>query len=114
MTQLHKRRGLTIAIAACLMSFAVVVPVAAQQEVNIGLLAPFSGLWAEQGRLMRIGAEMAIEDINQQGGIKSLGGAKVKLVVADTGGTVETATNAAQRLLSAGNISAFDCCWLSS
>jgi branched-chain amino acid transport system substrate-binding protein len=91
-----------------------VFPAAAQQDINIGLLAPFTGLWAEQGRLMRIGAEMAVEDINKQGGIKSMGGAKLKLVVADTGATVETATNAAQRLLSAGNISALDCCWLSS
>jgi branched-chain amino acid transport system substrate-binding protein len=97
-----------------LLLAASVLPVRAQQEVNIGLLAPFSGLWAEQGRLMRIGAEMAIEDINNGGGIKSLGGAKLKLVVADTGATVETATNAAQRLLGAGNISALDCCWLSS
>lgn len=90
------------------------LPAFAQQNVNIGLLAPFSGLWAEQGRLMRIGAEMAIDDINSQGGIKSLGGAKLKLVIADTGATTETATNAAQRLLGSGNISALDCCWLSS
>lgn len=114
MTRRRIRRGILTAIVGCLISLTVAGPLAAQQEVNIGLLAPFSGPWAEQGRLMRIGAEMAVEDINQQGGIKSLGGAKVKLVVADTGGTVETATNAAQRLLSAGNIAAFDCCWLSS
>jgi branched-chain amino acid transport system substrate-binding protein len=93
---------------------AFMVPATAQQQVNIGLLAPFSGLWAEQGRLMRIGTEMAVEDINSQGGIKSMGGAKLNLVVADTGATVETATNAAQRLLGSGNISALDCCWLSS
>ncbi|HVV60542.1 MAG TPA: ABC transporter substrate-binding protein [Pseudolabrys sp.] len=104
-------RRIRFAIAAILLG---ATPALAQQDVNIGLLAPFSGLWAEQGRLMRIGAEMAIEDINKQGGIKSMGGAKLKLVVADTGATVETATNAAQRLLSSGNISALDCCWLSS
>jgi branched-chain amino acid transport system substrate-binding protein len=114
MTRRSIRRWLLIAAASCFLSHAMTGKAAAQQEVNVGLLAPFSGLWAEQGRLMRIGAEMAVEDINKQGGIKSLGGAKIKLVVADTGGTVETATNAAQRLLSAGNISAFDCCWLSS
>jgi branched-chain amino acid transport system substrate-binding protein len=86
----------------------------AQTTVDIGLLGPFSGPWAQHGRLMRIGAEMAIEEINGQGGIKSLGGAKLNLVVADTGPSIETTTNAAQRLLSQRNLSAFVCCFLSS
>ena len=72
----------------------------AQNAVNIGLLAPFSGPWAEHGKNMRDGAEMAVEDINAKGGIQALGGAKLNLIVADTGPSVETTTNAAQRLLS--------------
>jgi branched-chain amino acid transport system substrate-binding protein len=87
---------------------------AAQSSVDIGLLAPFSGPWAEHGKFMRIGAEMAVEEINKQGGIKALDGAKINLVVADTGPSVETATNAAQRLLSGGKLTAFTCCFLSS
>jgi branched-chain amino acid transport system substrate-binding protein len=71
----------------------------AQTSIDIGLMGPFSGPWAEHGKFMRIGAEMAVEEINRQGGIKSLGGAKINLVVADTGPSVETATNAAQLLL---------------
>jgi len=114
MCQRHDHHAWRLAIVSAVLMLAFMVPTAAQQQVNIGLLAPFSGLWAEQGRLMRIGTEMAVEDINSQGGIKSMGGAKLNLVVADTGATVETATNAAQRLLGSGNISALDCCWLSS
>jgi branched-chain amino acid transport system substrate-binding protein len=87
---------------------------AAQTTVNVGLIGPFSGPWAEHGKLMRIGAEMAVEEINAQGGIKSLGGAKLNLIVADTGPSVETATNAAQRLMSDGKLTAFICCFLSS
>src|SRR6202048_3910070 len=87
---------------------------AAQSTVDIGLLGPFSGPWAEHGKLMRIGAEMAAEEINAQGGIKALGGAKINLVIADTGPSVETATNAAQRLLTGGKLAAFSCCFLSS
>ena len=34
------------------------------KEVKVGLIAPLSGLWARQGQVMRMGAEMAIEDIN--------------------------------------------------
>src|SRR4029077_17168226 len=54
---------------------------AAQSTVDVGLLGPFSGPWAEHGKLMRIGAEMAAEEINGQGGIKALGGAKINLVI---------------------------------
>ena len=64
------------------------------------MIAPLSGPWARQGQLMRMGAEMAIDDINQAGGIKTLGGAKIELVVADAGDSTEKAKNAAQRLLS--------------
>src|SRR5258705_11760957 len=46
-----------------------------------------------------MGAEMGIEHINAQGGIKSLGGAKLKLVVIDCGDTTEKAKNAAQRMV---------------
>jgi branched-chain amino acid transport system substrate-binding protein len=42
---------------------------------------------------------MGVEHINAQGGIKSLGGAKLKLVVLDSGDTTEKAKNAAQRMV---------------
>ncbi|MGA7734524.1 MAG: ABC transporter substrate-binding protein, partial [Pseudolabrys sp.] len=75
-------------------------PAAAQtKEVKIGLIAPMSGPWARQGELMLKGANLAIDDINTQGGIKSLGGAKVKLLVFDAGDSVEKAKNAAQRMI---------------
>jgi branched-chain amino acid transport system substrate-binding protein len=69
------------------------------REVEVGLIAPMSGPWARQGQVMKMAADMAIETINQQGGIKSLGGAKLKLSVFDVGDTVEKAKNAAQRMV---------------
>jgi len=85
------------------------------KDVKIALIVPLSGPWARQGLLEREGAEMAVAQINEQGGIKSLGGAKVKLVVADTGDSAEKAKDAAQRVLSqnpdlVGGVGA----WLSS
>ena len=68
-------------------------------EVKVGLLVPISGLYARPGTVMREGAEMAVDHINAQGGIKSLGGAKLKLVVLDSGDTTEKAKNAAQRMV---------------
>ena len=69
------------------------------REVEVGLIAPMSGPWARQGQVMKMAADMAIETINGQGGIKSMGGAKLKLVVFDTGDSVEKAKNAAQRMV---------------
>lgn len=85
------------------------------QEVEIAMLVPLSGAWAQQGILEKAGAEMAVEDINQAGGIKALGGAKLKLLALDTGSTAETAKNAAQRMLSENPklIGGFGC-WLST
>jgi branched-chain amino acid transport system substrate-binding protein len=69
------------------------------REVKIALVVPLSGAWARQGILKQMGAELAIDDVNKGGGIKALGGAKLKLVVYDTGDTAEKAKNAAQRLV---------------
>jgi branched-chain amino acid transport system substrate-binding protein len=46
------------------------------------------------------GAQLAAEDINASGGIKALGGAKIKLIAVDAGDSTEKAKNAAQRMLS--------------
>ncbi len=69
------------------------------KEVKVAMIAPMSGPWARQGKLMQLGADMAIDDINAQGGIKALGGAKLRLVVLDAGDSAEKAKNAAQRLV---------------
>ena len=42
---------------------------------------------------------MAVDHINAQGGVKALGGAKLKLVVLDSGDTTEKAKSAAQRMV---------------
>jgi branched-chain amino acid transport system substrate-binding protein len=93
-----------------------VVPGSSQtSEVKIALIGPLSGPWARQGDLIRKGAEMAVDDINAAGGIAALGGAKLKLIVADTGDTPEKAKNAAQRLVAQEpDLVAGEGSWLSS
>lgn len=68
-------------------------------EVKVALLVPLSGPWARQGMLMRAGAELAVEEINAAGGVKALGGAKLKLMLFDAGDSSEKAKNAAQRMV---------------
>ena len=95
------RRNLVCLLAASALLAPAFAPGAQgqQQTVKVALVAPISGAMARAGDLMRIGAQHAIEDINAQGGIKALGGAKMQLVIEDAGNTVETAKNAAQRLV---------------
>jgi len=74
-------------------------PAQAAETVKVGIIVPLSGPWARQGQIMRDGAELAVQDINADGGIAALGGRKLELVVFDTGDSVERAKNAAQRMV---------------
>jgi branched-chain amino acid transport system substrate-binding protein len=95
------RRALLAGTAVAIVSPSVLRPGFAQTpaEVKVGLLVPLSGLYARPGTVMRMGAEMGVDHVNAAGGIKALGGAKLKLVVIDCGDTVEKSKNAAQRMV---------------
>jgi branched-chain amino acid transport system substrate-binding protein len=95
---MHRKTLAALTLAAAAIAFSP--PALAQtKEVKIGLIAPLSGPWARQGDLMLKGANLAIDEINRQGGIKSMGGAKLKLLTFDAGDNVEKAKNAAQRMI---------------
>jgi len=102
MVHRSKRQMLAVAAAVTATLATTSMPLMAQQprEVKVALIAPLSGPWARNGDMMRKGAELAVEDINAAGGIKALGGARMRLVVIDAGDSVEKAKNAAQRMLS--------------
>jgi len=93
------RKCATCAVLSAVIALIAFAAGAQTKEVEVGLIAPMSGPWARQGQVMKMAADLAIESINQKGGIKSLGGAKLKLVVFDAGESVEKAKNAAQRMV---------------
>ena len=68
-------------------------------EVKIAMLVPLSGPWARSGLLEQMGARMAIDEVNAAGGIKALGGAKLKLMEFDCGDFAEKSKDAAQRMI---------------
>ncbi|MGJ4948073.1 ABC transporter substrate-binding protein [Bradyrhizobium sp. HKCCYLS20291] len=70
--------------------------------VKVGLLQPISGAFALDGDLAKIGAEFAVKEINDAGGIKALGGAKLELVVGDSRSNAEAGAQATEELQSAG------------
>jgi branched-chain amino acid transport system substrate-binding protein len=96
------KQARTLAAVAAFASL-VAAPALAQnpKEVKVAVAVPTTGPWARNGELHVKGAQQAVDDINAQGGVKALGGAKLKLIVVDTGDSAEKAKNAAQRMLSA-------------
>jgi branched-chain amino acid transport system substrate-binding protein len=65
---------------------------------------PLTGALAGAGGLMNDGAKLAVADINAAGGIKSLGGAKLKLEEGDSKGTAADGQSEAQRLIQDGAV----------
>src|ERR1041384_1960722 len=51
---------------------------------KVGAVHPITGPLAEPGQACRLGAQMAADAINAAGGIKSLGGIKLELLLGDT------------------------------
>ena len=109
-------RPVALLFGLLLIAPMAVAPTAARaaDDLTIALVAPLSGRWARQGQLMKMGADMAVEEINSQGGIKALGGAKIVVRETDAGDSVEKAVSAAQRVLTREKISAGIGSWLSS
>ena len=70
--------------------------------VKIGVLHPVSGALAYSGQQGRIGAQLAIEEINAAGGIKSLGGAKIEPVLGDAQSTPDGGNAEVEKMNGAG------------
>jgi branched-chain amino acid transport system substrate-binding protein len=70
------------AAAASALAFPLVGG-AQTKPIKVGVLHPVTGALAYSGSQCRMGALMAIEDINNAGGIKSMGGAKLEALLGD-------------------------------
>ena len=80
---MNKRRQFLLNTTALAATAAFPLGARAQTAVKVGVLHPVTGFLAYSGNLSRLGATMAIEDINKAGGIKALGGAKLQAVLGD-------------------------------
>jgi branched-chain amino acid transport system substrate-binding protein len=70
--------------------------------VKLGVLHPVSGALSYSGQQGRLGAAMAIEEINAAGGIKALHGAKIEAVLGDAQSTPEGGNAEVEKMNSAG------------
>lgn len=89
-----KRLGKILLIVA--VALAVAMPVAAQKNIKVAILAPLSGPVPTFGVSTRDGALLAIEQWNAKGGVL---GAKIVPIVEDSQCTPEPAVNAANKVI---------------
>src|SRR5215470_7809101 len=92
--------GAAATVAGALATPAVLRGQAA--PVKIGVLHPVSGALSYSGQQGRIGATMAIDEINSAGGLKALGGAKIEAVLGDAQSTPEGGNAEVEKMNAAG------------
>jgi branched-chain amino acid transport system substrate-binding protein len=96
------RRALVSGAAALVATAAAPARLGAQSRpVRIGVIHPVTGPLGDVGLGCRLGAQLAIEAINDAGGIASLGGARLEMLAADSAGP-GGARGAALRVIEGG------------
>ncbi|HWN50077.1 MAG TPA: ABC transporter substrate-binding protein [Xanthobacteraceae bacterium] len=71
-------------------------------SIKVGVLHPVSGALSYSGQQGRIGAQLAIEEINAAGGIKSHGGARIEAVLGDAQSTPDGGNAEVEKMNAAG------------
>jgi branched-chain amino acid transport system substrate-binding protein len=102
MPQLNRRRFLASTALGAAALAAPSVLRAQGAPVKVGILHPVSGALSYSGQQGRIGAVIAVEEINAAGGIKSLGGAKLDPVLGDAQSTPDGGNAEVEKMNSAG------------
>ncbi|WP_431854246.1 ABC transporter substrate-binding protein [Azospirillum sp.] len=103
----HRSWRTALAAAACAIAGLTTSTALAAEPVRIGYLIPLSGTAAASiGQEMSRATHLAIKHINAEGGIKSMGGAKIALVEVDTRGDPKVGITEAERLITVEKVPA--------
>ena len=101
-TRLNRRTMLQGAGASAAIIAAPGLVRAQAAPIKIGILQPVTGALAQDGEYGRLGAEIALNEINAAGGIKSMGGAKLQMVFGDARSNPEGGTAEVERMQAEG------------
>ena len=93
-----------VGAAATIAGFPAILRGAAPKEIIIGSIQPVTGPIPDIGLSMQRTNRLAVDDINARGGIKSMGGAKLRLLYGDHEAKEEVARSAAERLINDGAV----------
>ena len=114
--QRGRRDFLVRSTSAVLAAGALGIPRAsrAAEPVNIGALYPTTGSFAQIGQGCVNAAKLAVQMVNDAGGIKSQGGAKLNLIVSDVQSDTTVTRTETDRLISGNKLSAIHGCFASA
>jgi len=97
------KRGAALSAAAATGTLGFPAIVRGQSgPIKIGVLHPVTGALAYSGQLSRLGAQLAIDEINAAGGVRSLGGAKIDPVLGDAQSKPEVGIAEVEKMNEAG------------
>lgn len=100
-----KRAKFVALILSLVLGLALIGCTKKTAVVKIGVILPLTGSSARLGELQLGGVKYAVDYVNNKlGGIKSLNGAKIVLVIADSTGNAELGMSEAERLINSENI----------
>lgn len=94
-----KKLGLGLAVSVVATAMAGILPAYSQDILKIGCALPLSGGSATVGNQTRVGAQIAVAQINESGGIKSLPGTKLEIIFADTQSKADIGVTETERLI---------------
>ena len=100
--------------AVALAAFGIARKAFAAEPVNIGGLYPVTGSFAQIGQGCVNAAKLAVQMVNEAGGIKSLGGAPLNLIVSDVQSDTTVTRTETDRLINAYKLSAIHGCFASA
>lgn len=98
-------RAFAMAMIALTMVGTGSLSVLAADAVKIGVLLPLSGRYASAGQANKRGIDLVINQVNRDGGIEALGGAKIELSVADDTSDQVTTAQEGRRLINQDKVS---------
>lgn len=103
---MKKRKSLSVimvgALAVSMLTGCGAASGAESDTIKIGSIHPLTGSYAYEGQQVVNAQQLAIDEINAAGGIASLGGKKLELVVGDSQGNADTGASETERLISQG------------
>ncbi|PID74094.1 MAG: branched chain amino acid ABC transporter substrate-binding protein [Desulfobacterales bacterium] len=94
------KKRLTLVAAFALVFGLVIAPMAVSADtIRLGLMAPLTGKWANEGQEMKKVVDLLAEELNKKGGVL---GMKVEVIAEDDAGDPRQGALAAQRLATRG------------
>jgi branched-chain amino acid transport system substrate-binding protein len=107
-------KGSASTVLGAVASFGILRRSRAAEPVNIGGLYPVTGSFAQIGQGCVNAAKLAVQMVNDAGGIKSLGGAKLNLIISDVQSDTTVTRTETDRLINGYKLSAIHGCFASA